>query len=52
VFLFFSAAEIGRFVAMLRNPSSILKACSAFALLQVNLFSSPLCLHVEVEIEI
>ncbi|KAG8638525.1 protein ARABIDILLO 1 isoform X2 [Manihot esculenta] len=29
-----SAAEIGRFVAMLRNHSSILKACSAFALLQ------------------
>lgn len=30
-----SGAEIGRFVAMLRNPSSILKACAAFALLQV-----------------
>jgi len=30
-----SVAEIGRFVAMLRNPSSILKACAAFALLQV-----------------
>ncbi|XP_050223319.1 protein ARABIDILLO 1-like [Mercurialis annua] len=29
-----SADEIGRFVAMLRNQSSILKACSAFALLQ------------------
>ncbi|EEF51610.1 ubiquitin-protein ligase, putative [Ricinus communis] len=29
-----SAAEIKRFVAMLRNHSSILKACSAFALLQ------------------
>ncbi|KAG2669194.1 hypothetical protein I3760_14G023100 [Carya illinoinensis] len=29
-----SGAEIGRFVAMLRNPSSILKACAAFALLQ------------------
>ncbi|THG06048.1 hypothetical protein TEA_019415 [Camellia sinensis var. sinensis] len=28
------AAEVGRFVAMLRNPSSILKACAAFALLQ------------------
>uniref|UniRef100_A0A7N2LG29 Uncharacterized protein n=1 Tax=Quercus lobata TaxID=97700 RepID=A0A7N2LG29_QUELO len=28
-----SGAEIGRFVAMLRNPSSILKACAAFALL-------------------
>ncbi|CAI9770353.1 unnamed protein product [Fraxinus pennsylvanica] len=29
-----SGAEIGRFVAMLRNPSPILKACAAFALLQ------------------
>ncbi|KAF6149917.1 hypothetical protein GIB67_008638 [Kingdonia uniflora] len=29
-----SGAEIGRFVAMLRNPSSTLKACAAFALLQ------------------
>ncbi|KAK3157147.1 hypothetical protein QOZ80_2AG0116820 [Eleusine coracana subsp. coracana] len=29
-----SGAEIGRFVAMLRNPSSILRACAAFALLQ------------------
>ncbi|KAK7295306.1 hypothetical protein RJT34_18212 [Clitoria ternatea] len=29
-----SGAEIGRFVSMLRNPSSILKACAAFALLQ------------------
>ncbi|KAF9617506.1 hypothetical protein IFM89_036710 [Coptis chinensis] len=29
-----SAAEIGRFVTMLRNPSSTLKACAAFALLQ------------------
>ncbi|KAI3905209.1 hypothetical protein MKX01_017455 [Papaver californicum] len=29
-----SGAEIGRFVVMLRNPSSILKACAAFALLQ------------------
>ncbi|KAG9159519.1 hypothetical protein Leryth_026855 [Lithospermum erythrorhizon] len=27
-------AEIGRFVTMLRNPSSVLKACAAFALLQ------------------
>ena len=33
--LFLSGAEIGRFVAMLRNPSSILKTCAAFALLQV-----------------
>ncbi|CAH8307148.1 unnamed protein product [Eruca vesicaria subsp. sativa] len=29
-----SASEIGRFVTMLRNPSSILKACAAFALVQ------------------
>ncbi|TMW95183.1 hypothetical protein EJD97_009281 [Solanum chilense] len=29
-----SGAEIGRFVTMLRNSSSILKACAAFALLQ------------------
>lgn len=30
-----SAAEIGRYIAMLRNPSSVLRACAAFALLQV-----------------
>ncbi|MCD7452708.1 Protein ARABIDILLO 1 [Datura stramonium] len=29
-----SGSEIGRFVTMLRNSSSILKACAAFALLQ------------------
>ncbi|KAJ4774074.1 Protein ARABIDILLO 1 [Rhynchospora pubera] len=29
-----SGAEIGRFVSMLRNPSSILRACAAFALFQ------------------
>lgn len=29
-----SGAEIGRFVTMLRNPSSVLKACASFALLQ------------------
>ncbi|CAN8267905.1 unnamed protein product [Cochlearia groenlandica] len=29
-----NGSEIGRFVAMLRNPSSTLKACAAFALLQ------------------
>ncbi|KAK4397398.1 protein ARABIDILLO 1 [Sesamum angolense] len=29
-----SGAEIGRFVAMLRNPSPTLKSCAAFALLQ------------------
>ncbi|KDP28825.1 hypothetical protein JCGZ_14596 [Jatropha curcas] len=32
-----SGAEIGRFVTMLRNPSSILRACAAFALLQFTL---------------
>lgn len=32
-----SGAEIGRFIAMLRNPSSTLKACAAFALLQFTL---------------
>jgi len=32
---FTSRSEIGRFVAMLRNPSPILRACAAFALLQV-----------------
>ncbi|KAG4378037.1 hypothetical protein GLYMA_18G253400v4 [Glycine max] len=35
-----SGAEIGRFITMLRNPSSILKACAAFALLQVTIASS------------
>lgn len=29
-----SGAEIGRFVAMLRNPASTLRSCAAFALLQ------------------
>ncbi|XP_068635216.1 protein ARABIDILLO 1-like isoform X1 [Aristolochia californica] len=29
-----SGAEIGRFVSMIRNPSPILRACAAFALLQ------------------
>lgn len=37
-----SGAEIGRFVSMLRNPYSILKACAAFALLQVDDYSLPL----------
>ncbi|XP_010544576.1 PREDICTED: protein ARABIDILLO 1-like [Tarenaya hassleriana] len=32
-----SGAEIGRFVAMLRNSSSILKACAAFALFQFSI---------------
>lgn len=40
-----SAAEIGRFVAMLRNPSSILKACSAFALLQFTIPGGRHTLH-------
>lgn len=30
-----SGSEIGRFVTMLRNPCDTLKACAAFALLQV-----------------
>ncbi|WOL05628.1 protein ARABIDILLO 1 isoform X2 [Canna indica] len=32
-----SASEIGRYVTMLRNPSSVLRACAAFALLQFTL---------------
>ncbi|PIN22787.1 hypothetical protein CDL12_04504 [Handroanthus impetiginosus] len=32
-----SGAEIGRFVAMLRNPSPTLKSCAAFALLQFSI---------------
>lgn len=39
---FVSGAEIGRFVAMLRNSSSILKACAAFALLQVKRDATPI----------
>lgn len=35
-FITVSGAEIGRFVAMLRNPSPTLKACAAFALLQAS----------------
>lgn len=34
-FMIVSGAEIGRFVAMMRNPSLILKTCVAFDLLQV-----------------
>lgn len=34
-YVYFSGAEIGRFVAMLRNASPILRSCAAFALLQV-----------------
>lgn len=33
-----SGSEIGRFVTMLRNPSPILKACAAFALVQVHIY--------------
>ncbi|CAI7859905.1 unnamed protein product [Closterium sp. NIES-54] len=33
----FSAAEIARFVAMLRSPSTSLRACAAFALLQLTM---------------
>lgn len=33
-----SGSEIGRFVTMLRNPSPILKACAAFALVQVTTY--------------
>ncbi|GMJ01205.1 F-box Armadillo protein 1, ARABIDILLO-1, F-BOX Protein 5 [Hibiscus trionum] len=32
-----SGVEIGRFVSMLRNASSILKTCAAFALLQITI---------------
>ncbi|KAK8560254.1 hypothetical protein V6N12_013054 [Hibiscus sabdariffa] len=34
-----SGAEINRFLRMLRDPSSILKSCSAFALLQESTYS-------------
>ncbi|XP_073270207.1 protein ARABIDILLO 1-like isoform X1 [Primulina huaijiensis] len=40
-----SGAEIGRFVGMLRNPSSILKACAAFALLQFTIPGGRHSLH-------
>uniref|UniRef100_A0A7N0UR67 F-box domain-containing protein n=1 Tax=Kalanchoe fedtschenkoi TaxID=63787 RepID=A0A7N0UR67_KALFE len=40
-----SGAEIGRFVIMLRNPSSILKACAAFALLQFTIPGSRHAMH-------
>lgn len=40
-----SSAEIGRFVTMLRNPSSILKACAAFALLQFTVPGGRHALH-------
>uniref|UniRef100_A0A453JAS5 Uncharacterized protein n=1 Tax=Aegilops tauschii subsp. strangulata TaxID=200361 RepID=A0A453JAS5_AEGTS len=34
ILTFSSRAEIARFVDTLRNPSSVLRACAAFALLQ------------------
>ncbi|CAN6294265.1 unnamed protein product [Urochloa humidicola] len=40
-----SGAEIGRFVAMLRNPSPILRACAAFALLQFTIPGGRHALH-------
>ncbi|XP_074263151.1 protein ARABIDILLO 1 [Silene latifolia] len=40
-----SGAEIGRFVAMLRNHSPILKACAAFALLQFTIPGGRHALH-------
>ncbi|CAM8937934.1 unnamed protein product [Rhodiola kirilowii] len=40
-----SGAEIGRFVSMLRNPSSTLKACAAFALLQFTIPGGRHALH-------
>ncbi|XWS45829.1 hypothetical protein CRYUN_Cryun14cG0013100 [Craigia yunnanensis] len=40
-----SGAEIGRFVSMLRNSSSILKACAAFALLQFTIPGSRHAVH-------
>ncbi|OAY62749.1 Protein ARABIDILLO 1 [Ananas comosus] len=40
-----SGAEIGRFVAMLRNPSSILRSCAAFALLQFTLLGGRHAMH-------
>lgn len=35
-FTLVSETVIARFVAMLRNPSSTIKACAIFALVQVN----------------
>lgn len=40
-----SGSEIGRFITMLRNPSSILKACAAFALLQFTIPGGRHALH-------
>ncbi|GAV82451.1 Arm domain-containing protein/F-box-like domain-containing protein [Cephalotus follicularis] len=40
-----SGAEIGRFIVMLRNSSSVLKACAAFALLQFTVPGGRHALH-------
>ncbi|KAL4178605.1 hypothetical protein AMTRI_Chr13g83110 [Amborella trichopoda] len=40
-----SGAEIGRFVSMLRNTSSILRSCAAFALLQFTIPGGRHALH-------
>ncbi|XP_074579832.1 protein ARABIDILLO 1 [Curcuma longa] len=40
-----SSAEIGRYVAMLRNPSSILRACAAFALVQFTIHGGRHAMH-------
>nr|GMD65124.1 protein ARABIDILLO 1-like [Ipomoea batatas] len=40
-----SGAEIGRFVTMLRNPSSTLKACATFALLQFTILGGRHAAH-------
>ncbi|XP_031502339.1 protein ARABIDILLO 1-like isoform X1 [Nymphaea colorata] len=40
-----SGAEIGRFISMLRNTSSILRSCAAFALLQFTIPGSRHAVH-------
>ncbi|KAK1262700.1 Protein ARABIDILLO 1 [Acorus gramineus] len=40
-----SGAEIGRFVAMIRNPSPILRACAVFALLQFTIAGGRHAMH-------
>ncbi|KAL9234353.1 hypothetical protein vseg_009233 [Gypsophila vaccaria] len=40
-----SGAEIGRFVTMLRNPSTVLKGCAAFALVQFTIPGGRHALH-------
>lgn len=51
-FIFLSGAEIGRFIVMLRNPSSVLKACAAFALLQVDDIGDSISLSITHNIKI